>query len=448
MSAARAQPRSGADLTVGIDVGTTSTKAVVVDAEGNVRDRVRMPHPVRFPAAQRMEHDADRAWRRGPRRALAALDATGAGAVAVSTMVPSMTAVDRRGKPLTPGLLYGDERGGAQAEAMGFLRWTAGEAPDAHGYWPAPAVANFALAGEAAVDLPTAHSTTPLFAKGAWDAERCATEGIAVERLPRIVAPGSPIGRVHDSELTLAGGSIDAMCEQLVAGADEPGDVLVICGTTLITWATTSDAVQADGLYTLPHLAPGRYVVGGPSNAGGLFLNAVDRWLGGRRPPIDGVDPHDVPVWSPYIRGERTPLHDPHRRAQLHGLSLTHDAAAIRRAAYEAAGFVVRHHLDVARIGNGATRIVATGGGTRVPGWMQALADCTGLPVHVAAEPEGAAIGAAYLARLAIGRERDLTGAARWARTRTIVEPDPRWSEPATERYERFRALAADAGTP
>src|SRR5436305_5645634 len=86
-----------------------------------------------------------------------------------------------------------------------------------------------------------------------------------------------------------------------------------------------------------------------------------------------------------------------------------------------------------------AKRIVATGGGVRVPEWVQALADCTALPVDVAAVPEGAALGAAFLARVAAGMESSTTDAARWARVSHRVEPDPRWVGPAGERYEVFR---------
>jgi xylulokinase len=73
---------------------------------------------------------------------------------------------------------------------------------------------------------------------------------------------------------------------------------------------------------------------------------------------------------------------------------------------------------------------------------MQALADATGLPVHVAASPEGAARGAAFLARLAAGLESDLAEAARWASTGHIVEPDGRWEAPTAARYRRFVELS------
>src|SRR5216684_1842340 len=95
-------------ITVGIDIGTTATKAVAVDAEGTVLARSRVGHKMMTPAADLLEHDAGMAWRRGPLRALADVS-TGLGGsevagVCVAGMVPSMTAVTRRGYPCTVGL--------------------------------------------------------------------------------------------------------------------------------------------------------------------------------------------------------------------------------------------------------------------------------------------------------------------------------------------------------
>src|SRR6202012_5202082 len=96
----------------------------------------------------------------------------------------------------------------------------------------------------------------------------------------------------------------------------------------------------------------------------------VDRVVGPGAPVA--VDPRRVPVWSPYLRGERTPFHDPDRRGMLDGLDLTHDAATLRRAAYEASGFVVRQLIELS--GAKVSRIVAAGGGTRGQTWMQGIA--------------------------------------------------------------------------
>ncbi len=448
-------------LTVGIDIGTSSVKAVAADADGNVVARSRIPHRFFVPTPLRFEHDATLAWHEGPRRALEALGDVHPRAVSVAAMVPSLTAVDADGLPCAPGLLYGDERGhadrpGAIAEAgelAQFMHWQSHEHPDARGYWMAQAVANHALSGEAVVSSTVAATAFPLFDWKQWDEAKLAECGARPDQLPRIGPTGQPLAEVRDRPgCVLEGGTIDAMGEQLVAGCDEVGDVLVICGTTLIVWAVIGEPVPVERHYTIPHTAAGKFLIGGPSNAGGLFLDWVDRMCastaasgssGSSGSAADAArvrDPGRVPVWVPYPRGERVPFQDSSRRAQLVDLDLTHDAAAIRRAAFEAAGFVTRRMIDASPAP--ARRIVATGGGTRVEAWMQALADCTGLPVHVGAVPEGGALGAAFLARLAAGLESSMNDAPRWARTSHVVDPDPRWATAVADRYARFCEVA------
>jgi xylulokinase len=438
-------PVSAKDVTIGIDIGTTSVKAVAADEDGRVAARARIPHRLLVPAPDRFEHDADEAWRRGPLTALAELSRPDAAAVAVTAMVPSLTAVDAHGAPQTPGLLYGDARGRSETsapatsflseEAVEFLRWTARQRPDAHGHWPATAVANYALAGEAIIDNATASTMYPLFDGTGWSEQVCTDCGVPPNRLPRVEATGAAVGRLHGSDAVLGAGAVDAVCEQIVAGADSDGDVLVLCGTTLIVWVTIPEYREVPTLWTLPHTAPGKCQIGGPSNAGGLFLGWVDRVVA---PGVD-VDPRRVPVWAPYLRGERVPFHDPDRRGVLKGLDLTHDGASVRRAAYEASGFVVRQLIEMS--GAPASRIVATGGGTRVASWMQAIADATGLPVEVSAVADGAALGAAFLARMAAGLESSITDAARWAAAERVVEPDPAWTNAVSDRYQRFLEL-------
>ncbi len=437
--------RVSGNVCVGIDIGTTSVQAVAADDDGNVSARARVPHRLLVPAADRFEHDAAQAWRRGPVRALRSLGLDDDPlAVAVSAMVPSLTAVDRRGRPVAPGLLYGDARGRGDAqdrrgsdagESVEFLRWLATTSPDAHGYWPAQAVANHALGGVASVDGATAFSMHPLYGLEGWDESVVKSAGAQLDQLPSVGNNGQPIGAVGSS--ILGASAIDAMGEQIVAGTDEPGDVLVICGTTLIVWVVVTEPVTVDGLWTIPSFTPGRFLVGGPSNAGGLFLNWAARLFARAR---DAAAPARVPVFSPYVRGERVPLHDPGRRAAIDGLDLTHDASALRRAAYEASGFAARHIIELS--GAPHRRIVATGGGTRDREWMQALADATGVDVDVVAVAEGGALGAAWFARMAAGLETAMHDAARWARTSHTVAPDPEWRAPTDDRYRRYVELA------
>ena len=420
------------EVTVGIDIGTTSVKAVAVDADGDVRARARIPHVAHAPTPAVLEHDAAAVWQTSVTEAC---DSVSAGrqvaGIGLAAMVPSLAAVDSNGVPISPGILYGDHRGlHPDGEFAGFLRSLEQAVSDAHGYWPAQAVASAALCGVAAIDGITAMTCLPVFGADGWDAQWCDPA-----RLPQLAMDAAPVG--YRGDAPVAAGTVDALAEQLVAGADSPGDVLVICGTTLITWAICDGWPEAEGLWTIPHLQPGLSAIGGPSNAGGLFLERVRALTGD--PAAEPSHPDRLPLWVPYIRGERTPRHDPDLRAALVGLDVGHGPAEVLAAAYEAAGFVVRHHLDLAAAS--PERIVAVGGGTHVERWMQALADATKLPVDVTAVPEGAARGAAWLARITAGLESsDLAEARRWAHTGRRVEPRPAWAEACDRRYPQWRA--------
>src|ERR1019366_1380518 len=314
--------------------------------------------------------------------------------VCVTSMVPSLAAVDRRGIPRSPGLLYGDARGreiagpdagdtdSVMPDAGGFVRWAVREVPGAHGYWPAQAVANYALGRVPAIDTGTAICMGSMRTGNHWNDDVLTKFGVTPQQLPVVVPMGQPAGTVTGSDAVLAAGTVDAVCDQIVSGATQSCDVLVIFGATLIVWAVVDDWVEAPGLWTLPHTVAGKVLVGGPSNAGALFVDWARAMLkGGKRPTArrrsSGVetvgsavepkrrgDPGRVPVWTPYLRGERVPYHDTTLRAGLHDLDMTHDAEAVERAAYEARGFVIRHMLD--RAGITARRVVASGGGPHV----------------------------------------------------------------------------------
>lgn len=446
-------------VTIGIDIGTTSVKGIAADADGHVVARVRVPHALIASHAGELAHDAAAAWHDGPIAALATLldDNAMTGrevlAVNVAAMVPSLCAVDDAGRPISDGLLYGDHRGaGGQqgsnpsesGELARFLEWLVDAHPSAAGYWPAQAVANAALSESGldggVIDSITAMTTLPLYDFTDWDPVVAATHGLTdVSRLPRIVSGHDSVCAVPAAGgAPLAAGTIDAFGEQLVAGADAAGDVLVILGATLIVWAVIDEWREVDGLWTVPHTVPGLTLLGGPSNAGGLFMGWARELIGmpvGSVP--DRVDPSRVPVWQPYLRGERVPLHEPDRRASLHDLDIGMGRSEALRAAHEASAFALADILG--RAGVGPTRLVCTGGGVRDGRWVQALADATQLPADVVAVPEGGALGAALLARAAAGEQEPAAGD--WVRTDHRVDPDPTWTEAVAARFARFEDL-------
>jgi xylulokinase len=383
--------------------------------------------------------------------------------VAVASMVPSMTAVNRRGVPVLPGLLYGDREGRAPVDevrdiatmsmpdAEGFLRWAAAEVPDARGYWPCQAVATNAISGLPAVDTGVTASLGLLHTHKGWNAELLGSMGVAEAQMPMVAPMGAAAGTLPDSDAIVTGGTIDALCDQIVSGAVHPGDVLVIFGATLICWAVCDEWLTVEGLISYPSTTADRYLVGGPSNAGALFVDWARELLRGTPrpgPQRERLDPRlgqpgRVPVWLPYVRGERTPFEDHTLRSNIYGLDIGSGAEALERAAYEASGFVIRRMLE--RAGVKSTRIVASGGGSRVTAWMAAVADATNLPVETVAVSEGAALGAAYFARLAAGLESSLDGSVGWSAVGRTIEPDPVWVRAADERYRRFSDLGTGA---
>src|SRR5579862_6552658 len=199
-------------VTVGIDIGTTAVKAVAADEHGAVLARARVPHELIAPAPDMLEHDAARAWRRGPLRALSEVAGPHVvAAVCVASMVPSLAAVDGRGVPFGPGLLYGDRRGrlppppgggGSPTDmgipdAEGSVAWAAREAPGARGYWPAQAVANFAIGSVPAIDTGTAMCLGSLRHGTHWDAAGLARVGVTESQLPTVVNMGEVAGTVR-----------------------------------------------------------------------------------------------------------------------------------------------------------------------------------------------------------------------------------------------------------
>ncbi len=455
---------------MGVDVGTTSVKALALDEDGRVVARSRVPHQVMTPEPDRLRHDARRAWRAGPIRAyrevaaqLAASGNAEVSGVSVSSMVPSLTAVNRRGIPVLPGLLYGDVEGrpdgGAggtedgsstipvMADTEGFLRWAVKAAPAAAGYWPCQAVATQALAGVPAVDTSVTASMGALHSWGKWQSEIIESIGATASQMPTVVPMCESAGTLPGTDTVFTGGSIDALCDQIVSGATESGDVLAIFGATLIVSVVSDEWLQVPGLFSYPHTTPDRFLIGGPSNAGALFVDWARRLLRGvPRPGPDREklaarlgDPDHVPVWLPYVRGERTPFNDHSLRSSIYGLDIASDPVALERAAFEASGFVIARMVE--RSGVKVRRIVASGGGSQVTAWMSAVADATQVPVDTVAVPEGAARGAAYFARMAAGLETSLHDATRWAGVNRRIEPDPAWTRATQSRFGQFCEL-------
>ena len=301
-----------AAVTIGVDIGTTSVKAVAADGDGRVVATARVTHPVLTPAPNVLEHDARLAWRDGVRAAArqVAEAAVAAGhtvaGVNVAAMVPSLCPVDRR---------RGADRAGTAVRRRAGQGWRAGPGPvpgrragpHAHLDGGGPSGGGRVLAGAGRGQRRAVRCRRDRLRHGHDHAAVVRLHGVGPGGVRRGRGAGRPAprhplrGRTggHDrpgpgtglAGAVVGGGTIDAFGEQLVAGADQVGDVLLIMGATLIVWACVADWVEAPGLWTVPHTAPGKVLVGGPSNAGGSSRTGPPRsWYGPARAGDAGGD--------------------------------------------------------------------------------------------------------------------------------------------------------------
>jgi xylulokinase len=200
-------------------------------------------------------------------------------------------------------------------------------------------------------------------------------------------------------------GTIDAWSEAVSVGAQGVGDLMLMYGSTMFLVATVDRPVRSATLWGTVGAFPGtRCLAAGMATSG-----AITDWL---RDLVGDADHHDLLAAAaaagpgaggllllPYFAGERTPIQDPDARGVIVGLTLSHGAGHLYRAALEATAYGVRHNLEaMAEAGATVERVVAVGGGAQGDLWTQIVSDVTGLPQVIPTQTIGASFGAAFLA--------------------------------------------------
>jgi xylulokinase len=275
----------------------------------------------------------------------------------------------------------------------------------------------------------------------AWTTEIAGTvTGTAAEQTG--LAPGTPV----------MVGTIDAAAEAISVGVLDPGELMLMYGSTIFTIRIGSERIRDPRLWHAPWLFADQYAsMAGLATSGTLthwFADQLARDLrpdaamaalaaeGQASPPgANGL------IFLPYFSGERTPIHDPNAKGAIVGLTLAHTRADIYRAALEGIAFATKHIFDTyAEAGAPPSEIVAVGGGLRNRIWTQATSDVSGLRQEVREISIGASYGDAFLARFAIG-EASKTAIKQWNPAAFTIEPDPHNARIYEKRYATFRKL-------
>ncbi|MBX3079220.1 MAG: FGGY-family carbohydrate kinase [Cryobacterium sp.] len=452
---------------LGVDIGTSSSKGVLVDDSGTVLASAVRDHDVTRPAPGHVEMDARIWWDEFVSTAAELVDASDAPitAVGVSGMGPCVLVTDSEGNPLRPAILYGvDTRATSQiarltnelgpqsilercgsalsTQAVGpKLAWIRENEPrvfaEARRLFMPSSWLVWNLTGRYVLDHHSASQSTPLYDTDAlaWFAPWADAIAPAIE-LPNLVWPGDTAGGVSPAAAELTGlpagipviaGTIDAWSEAISVGAQQPGDLMLMYGTTMFLVNTLDHRVTVPELWgTVGAFEGTRNLAGGMATSG-----AITSWLKNLFGTMDyaTLTAHAAEsppganglLMLPYFAGERTPIADPDARGVIAGLTLEHTAGDLYRAALEATAMGVRHNIEaIFAAGGDIRRIVAVGGGTRGGLWAQIVSDVSGLPQEIPQTTIGASYGAAFLAAKSVGAA-DIHA---WNPRATLVEPD------------------------
>jgi xylulokinase len=487
------------ELLLGIDVGTYSTKGVLVRPDGEILKSHVVEHTMDIPHPGWAEQDADEIWWHDVVAVCRAIldgepySGEDVGGVALSAIGPTMLPLDKAGRPLRPGILYGvDARAGEEIqllnEAIGEeviydfsgmvltsqavgpkILWMKRNEPQlwqqvAH-ITTASSYLIYRMTGEKVIDRHTAAHFMPLvdIKKLEWS-DRFAEHVVSPELLPRMGWSDELAGEVSAQGAAETGlkegtpvavGAVDALSEAVSVGVVQPGDLMIMYGSTTFFILVLDEPVPDRTTWTVAGAFEPQYALA----AGMATTGSLTRWF---RDELAQDLPEEEAYAAlfaaaeeiapgaggllllPYFSGERTPINDPQARGVIAGLSLSHSRAHIYRAVMEGVAYGIRHNIETfRRIGAPVKRVVAVGGGTRSKTWLQIVSDVSGMEQIVPEQTIGASYGDAFLAGLAAGiLERD--DLSKWVRPGDVIRPQENGNELYDKMYHHYRRLYED----
>ncbi|WP_108837183.1 FGGY-family carbohydrate kinase [Tateyamaria sp. Alg231-49] len=476
--------------TLGIDIGTYETKGVLVDTNGVIHAQAARGHKMLVPQPGWAEHRPEEDWWGDfvfVAKALLAdsgVDPSEIKAVACSAIGPCMLPVDENGAPLMNGVLYGVD-GRAEAEVRELtdrigedtiiarcgnaltsqsvgpkILWLKRHRPDlfartAHILTSTSFLVQ-RLTGEVVIDHYTAANFSPLYdvATQTW-IDDLADDIVPLDKLPRLLWSNEVAGTITPAAAAETGlavgtpvtaGTIDAAAEAFSVGVDQPGDMMMMYGSTIFIILRAQTQVADPRIWYAPWLFEGEHA----SMAGLATSGTLTHWFRDQLAP--DLDPATAfpklaeeaatsppgangLLMLPYFSGERTPIHDVNAKGAIFGLNLTHTRGDMYRALIEGIAHGTRHVTDTfAELGQSPARLLAVGGGTKNALWLQATSDITGIDQIVCEKTTGASYGDAFMAALAVGlvERADIN---QWNPVQQTITAHP------TDTYDRAHAL-------
>jgi len=479
---------TGPVCTLGIDLGTSSAKAVVIDTGGKVLSQASAGYAVTSAMAGYAESEPADWWNAATSCAREAVHAAGAqpSAIGLSGQMHGLVMTSREGVALRPALLWPDSRATGSLRAYQLLGssvlarlanplapgmtgplllWIAENEPRTYrgtrwALQPKDWI-RARLTGEFRAEPSDASATLLYDVTGdRWDLEAVSALGLDAGLLaPLLPSSGATAGQLTPAAgaelglpagIPVAAGAADTAAAALGSGVVGSGDIQLTIGTgAQVIRPVTAPVSRADaGINLYRSATPDGWYHMGATLSAGLSLNWVREIMNATWDELYASaehpgQPHD-PIFIPHLSGERTPYTDPALRGSWTELSLAADRTSLLRCALEGTAFAIRDALDTLLAGDRPPLLRLAGGGTLAAAWRQLLADVLGLPLYAVDVPAASGRGAALLGAHAAGllSFADIQGPLAPS-ARFVAEPDQATAAFHAERHTRFRRIVA-----
>ena len=482
---------------LGIDIGTTGTKAILFSQDGPIVNKAYRGYPISTPGVGFCEQD--------PRDWWAALCDTvkevtadpsireNVVAMALSTQGGTTIGVDEKGKAVRPAFVWNDCRCTEELEEFKhelpdldvyrFSGWHATAAMPAlqcrwlkkqetenyqkiRRFLSVPDYLSLKLTGRAAIDRSNAGINRFADLQNAkYDERLLGFAGLMEDQLPEILPSGAVIGTLTEkaaaelglpANVELISGAHDQYAAALGAGALKSGDILVGTGTSFVVTAVTGKPAFDTGFPVSVSAAPGLYGCLRSLSSGGVCLDWLRENLTGENGsplPYSVIDQEterlnaakDDLFFFPFsgLCGDKKRF----SKASFTGLDLSHNKYHLARAVMESAAFQIRWMIEAFPEKPGKDGFVLAGGASKSPTWTRIIADVMGMPVRVPEDPDLACVGAAILAGTGCGIYQDVAEGYKTlgVKTRTVM-PDPAAQKAYDQYYARYQQIAVSLG--
>jgi len=484
----------GRELVCGLDLGTTSVKAVIFDLKGKLITESEQMITSHYPHSGWVEQDPKEIERSS---VLAMKGAIQRGNVAqdelltvgISAAMHSIICVDHQGEPLSEVIIWSDGRSSEQAERLmqtegmdiyartgtpihpmsPLLKLVWMKETNDKAYRNAAhfmSMKEFLLKkwfGKRVVDYSIASATGLLnLETKAWDAQALEIAGINEEQLSEIVPPTEILIGLHRTvaeemgispETPFVIGAADGQLANLGNGSISPGEVNVSVGTSgAIRQFMKSTKVNKKHETFTYAFTKDTSIIGGPTNNGGIALQWLKDLLEFKgshdeltalgadvEPGADGV------IFLPYVNGERAPLWNVHAKGNFFGLGIGHRKEHLVRAVLEGITFnIYQIGKSLEEVAGAPEKISVNGGLTKSPLWVQIMADVFGKEIHLSDTHHNAAWGAAWTALVGIDRAASFEAIKENLPAGKVVKPNQENHECYMEIYRKYEQISND----